>query len=774
MPTELERRGDFSQSQLSGAVRTIYNPFTSTLDADGRVVRQPFAGNVIPSSDVRSRWRCGCWRTFRCPTCRATSTTCRPASPRRSSYWNFSQRVDLNISDNLKVFARAGVFKADLYQDNPIGSGAGFFPLSGSNRDGFSIAGDAVWVMSNRTTLNVRGSFYNMVDEFYNPALLLGAEGLASYWPNSWYDSLYNSGYVYYPALDVTSGTGTNTNNRLGRQGREWYQHPDAWTISARMNRYQGDHSLKWGGETRAYYGEAARFEPINLVFNSALTANSSDSPQVATTGNQWATFLLGALDNQTSARLVPLQTTNLRGYSAYFQDDWKMGEPADAEPRACAGSTSRARPIRRTGSRRASTSPSRSPRCRRRRPTCRRRRAQLMAAKGYEWSYNGAWQFATADDRSVVEDQLEELHAARRRELSPGRRCGGALRLRALHDADQQRPRHARRLRQPVHRLRADHDHARPGQRAAAAAAGRSVPGATTQCSEPTGQALGRYTGLGSAVSFDDYQLRPQINDRYYVSFQKDLWKGLIFDAAYFYNWGSRVAVHAEPEHARSGVHLRVRRAAQHPGAESVPQLPDAVGVPRRAAEQRHRRARQPAGAVPAVRRHQPDQHHRRTQHEDAEHRSQGAAALHSRASASCGPTPSSAIEIEDWLGDDQQFQVLQSGGREGWEWQPVNPALPEHRMTGAVTWQILPFGRDRAFLSNAPAALDYAHRRLAVHRGGPRLLGPPGAVHQRAGRQRQPEARFADVRSLVRYQRCSRPSRRSRRGPTRSPTTA
>src|SRR5215813_13786988 len=32
------------------------------------------------------------------------------------------------------------------------------------------------------------------------------------------------SGYVYYPALDVTSGTGTNTNNRLGRQGREWFQ----------------------------------------------------------------------------------------------------------------------------------------------------------------------------------------------------------------------------------------------------------------------------------------------------------------------------------------------------------------------------------------------------------------------------------------------------------------------------------------------------------------------------------------------------------------------
>ena len=46
------------------------------------------------------------------------------------------------------------------------------------------------------------------------------------------------------------------------------------------MNRYQGRHNMKWGGEMRAYYGEAARFEPINLVFNSALTANSSDTPR--------------------------------------------------------------------------------------------------------------------------------------------------------------------------------------------------------------------------------------------------------------------------------------------------------------------------------------------------------------------------------------------------------------------------------------------------------------------------------------------------------------
>jgi hypothetical protein len=49
----------------------------------------------------------------------------------------------------------------------------------------------------------------------------------------------------------------------------------------------------------------------------------------------------------------------------------------------------------------------------------------------------------------------------------------------------------------------------------------------------EPYGQAYGRYTALGTAVSLDQYELRPQINDRFNLSYQRQVWWGVIVDAS-------------------------------------------------------------------------------------------------------------------------------------------------------------------------------------------------------------------------------------------------
>ncbi len=700
VPSDLERNGDFSQSVLNGRVRTIYDPFTSVINpSTGRDVRTAFPNNVIPASRID-------------PTALKMLADLPQANLpgnvdnwqgsvyEKVDYWNFSQRVDVNFSDTWKIFVRYGQFKANLYQQNPTDSG--FFPLSGSNRYGMSVAGDSVWIMSDRTTLNVRGSFYNMTDEFYNPSLLLGEEGLQEYWPNDpWYTSLYNSGYVYYPALDVTSGTGTATTNRLGRQGREWFQRPDAWTASARMNRYQGQHTLKFGGEMRTYFGEAARFEPINLVFNSALTGNSSVSTDIVNTGNEWASFLVGGLDNRTSARLVPLQTANLQGYAAYVQDDFavtdrltlNLGLRWEYE----AGPTD---PDYRLSQRIDLTQP--IPEMQSNPPVMPQQALNLMASKGYGYTYNGAWVFTSKDNPHA-------WHSTWKNFLP---RVGVNYRM---NNDSVVRFAYARYL-MPTSNVRDTlgdfvNQYAGYAQTTTTLGLAQGVPQQTlarpypanNPVIEPYGQEYGRYTNLGGAVSLDQYELRPQINDRFNVSYQRRLWWDTIVDLNYFLNYGTRVPYSIDLNMMDPAFRYENKTVLntqvpnpfyQYGTVETFP------GALRNNKTVTLGSLLKPYPQYTAL---------TQTNTEGAQMRTHSFEVRLQRPFTK-GFSFLAAYawtheRTQTWFDDIHQYEVLTSGGESDWQWQPTQ--VPVHRITTAFTWQI-PVGTGRALLTDASPVLD------------------------------------------------------------------
>ncbi|HKX30451.1 MAG TPA: carboxypeptidase-like regulatory domain-containing protein, partial [Blastocatellia bacterium] len=553
LPTALERQGDFSQSvrtclinQVSTpCVREIYDPITAT-GPNG--IRQRFDGMKIP----RDRFDPTAVRLLAempLPNLPGNDLNWQGTKVENVDYWNLSNRIDWNISEKWKSFVRYGQFRTHLLEDAP--AEGKLFPITGSNRYGLSIAADTVYTINARMVLNLRANYHRLTDEASVPTAILGQEGLQNLWPNNpWYSSLYTSDTVYYPAIDMNAGSSTY---RLGRTGREFWQHPQGWGGSARLNWYAGDHAIKFGGEVRVDKGKGARFEPINLTFRQLLTANQQSgsdtavvngAPDLNNTGSEWATFLLGYLDNGSAARRVPVQEVNTFGYSAYVHDDFKVNNrltlnlglrwefepgPVDAQNRL--------------SQRLDLTNP--IPEFQATPPVMPAEATQLLAGKGYRHIYNGAWIFTDENNRRAWSRSMLNLLP----------RVGLALRL------DQKsvfRFGYARymtpssKIRDPLGDFVNQYTGYSTVTTAIATDRGnpRSVladpfpsTGPTSNPVQlPTEQSLGRYTNLGNAVSLDQYELKPQLNDRFTASYQREVRGRLVFSFDFFYNHGTNV----------------------------------------------------------------------------------------------------------------------------------------------------------------------------------------------------------------------------------------
>jgi hypothetical protein len=562
VPTALERRGDFSQSRIgsyttcpagvASCARPIFDPLTSTGTSG---VRTAFAGNVIPAN----RFDPTAARLFAelpLPNLPGNDLNWQGIKTENVAYWNLSNRVDWTINERWKTFVSYGYFRTDLQevpQDNTAGK---LFPLSGSNRNGLTVAADTVYTLSSSKVLNLRANYRKLIDEFANEPNLLGKDGLANLWPNNpWYSTLFTRELVYYPAVDVPTGT---TTNRLGRPGREWWQRPQGWGGSARMNWYAGNHNLKFGGELRVDKGKGARFEPINLNFRAINTASQNTNANINISGNEWATFLLGVLDGNTTGRRIPVQEVVTQGYSAYFQDDFKLntrltlnlGLRWEYEP----GPVDRQN---RLSQRIDLTNP--IPEFQATPPNMPAAVLNLLATKGYKPTYNGAWVFTDENNRNAWSRQAANFLP----------RIGGAFRL---DNKSVIRFGWARYL-SPSSKIRdalGDFVNQYSGYSTVSTVLGVQnvvVNGVTNSgvpvaflnnpfptsgtyanpLQQPTEKSLGRYTNLGNAVSLDQYELKPQNNDRFSLSYQREVWNRTIVSFDFFFNNGTNLPINVD-----------------------------------------------------------------------------------------------------------------------------------------------------------------------------------------------------------------------------------
>ncbi|MCC6860431.1 MAG: TonB-dependent receptor, partial [Bryobacterales bacterium] len=324
LPTDLERLGDFSQSKNGvGGLRTIYDPWSTKFDpVTSTATRTPFAGNIIPANriDPSSKIIMGdIWKPNGPGDDITGINNYKITYPWWTNYYNFSNRTDWNASEKFRMYARYSYYRTRLdnlnYADSPAVPSD-----NGGLMDSMNAAADGVYTLNPSTVLNFRFGTTYLEDDYDSEWAKVGEAGLEKVWPgNPWYKS-YIQGIpaIYYPSTSISGKAGFG-------KGSTWFYRPRKYSMSATGAKDHGRHYMKTGLAFRYSYGTSLNPNLMNNYFYPTYTANTFISPNTNLSGDAWATFLLGAIDNNSDARFITPQNIIRKQWGIFFQDDFKL-----------------------------------------------------------------------------------------------------------------------------------------------------------------------------------------------------------------------------------------------------------------------------------------------------------------------------------------------------------------------------------------------------------------------------------------------------------------
>jgi hypothetical protein len=318
VPTEAFRKGDFSNLRnAQGGLILIYDPATTRANPAqaGTFLRDPFPGNIIPTNRID------------------------PVSQNILRFYPLPNRTPDNALTNLNNYFGVVSNKRDLNQHTAR------FDHRLSERNSFS----ARYVFYRQFTDNGTANLYpdptirRRTDPFrghntvlsdihnFTPTLIHEIRVGAS---RQIFDfKVASAGGGWPQQLGLPSNVPADTFPQIGNglpgfnTGTVGVRGGVTWQLFDSLTWLRGNHSMKFGTEMRLIQANNLQkgVPSGNFVFPTTLTDNAAPiAANRAGTGNQFATFLLGAVGNANITTHLGESEVG-KAYGFYFNDEWKV-----------------------------------------------------------------------------------------------------------------------------------------------------------------------------------------------------------------------------------------------------------------------------------------------------------------------------------------------------------------------------------------------------------------------------------------------------------------
>lgn len=327
VPTSALASGDFS-AYLSKV--KIYDPLTGTFNATTGAVtnRTPFTNNIIPAGRISAVAKAvlpflgspkgGAANGFLINGNIFDSTL----AEKTRKYDNFTAKIDHNFTRNDRFFGRYSWYNRDSSYNNYTGTdyiGDRFKFISKQT------ALDEVHTFNAKTVLNLRYGYNRFIRLTDAPEGQSGFD-LTTLGFAAAYNSLIPADIRRFPRFDFSCSSSC-TGAPLGNGHTNENRPVDSHFVTAVLNRIEGKHSLKLGGEMRIYR-EDDNFRSNNqsgqFAFDNTYTRIGSASAADVEGLGAFASFLLGYPTTMSFTRAADYSEYS-KTYGFFVNDDIRL-----------------------------------------------------------------------------------------------------------------------------------------------------------------------------------------------------------------------------------------------------------------------------------------------------------------------------------------------------------------------------------------------------------------------------------------------------------------